>query len=219
MLNILKSVPGIYALNNTRYGINGGDCMSSTNRSKSREKHISDYYVTPQNQIESFLKAFEKDCPVFLTDDLKILDPCAGGDALHDMSYPAVIKRLYNYDVDTIDIRPDSRAVNKYDYLEYSLEYKPDIIITNPPFNQAIEIIETALDDVKDDGYVIMLLRLNFFGSKVRFPFFQKYMPLFCYVHHERMSFTDDGKTDSIEYCHMVFRKGYTDNVTYLRVI
>ena len=193
--------------------------MSSTNRSNAREEHISDYYVTPQKQIELFLREFEKDDSIFLSDNLKVLDPCAGGDSLHDMSYPAVIKRLYNIDVDTIDIRDDSLAVNKYDYLEYELNYKPDVIITNPPFNKAIEIIETALHDVRDGGYVIMLLRLNFFGSKIRFPFFQKCMPSHCYVHHERMSFTDNGKTDSIEYCHMIFKKGYESKQTLLQVI
>jgi len=193
--------------------------MSSTNRSKARETHISDYYVTPQNQIELFLKELEKDIPIFKDKNLKILDPCAGGDVLHEMSYPAVIKKLYGYECDTIDIRPDSLARNIYDYLEYGVDYEPDIIITNPPFNKAIEIINAALEDVKPGGYVIMLLRLNFFGTKGRFPFFKKTMPALCYVHHERMSFTEDGKTDSIEYCHMVFQKGYTGNLTVLRVI
>lgn len=64
-----------------------------------------------------------------------------------------------------------------------------------------------------------MLLRLNFFGSIARFEFFSKYRPKYCYVHHERMSFTDNGKRDSIEYCHMVFKKGYSGKYTKLRVI
>lgn len=193
--------------------------MSSTNRSEARKEHISDYYVTPQDQIELFLKEFEKDCDIFKRKFVNILDPCAGGDEAHEMSYPAVIKRLYNKDVDTIDIRPDSLAKNKYDYLEFGLDYEPDVIITNPPFNKAIEIINTALEDVSEGGLVIMLLRLNFFESNARFEFFKKQMPICTYVHHNRMSFTDDGKTDSVAYCHMVFRKGYDGNVTHLRVI
>lgn len=192
--------------------------MSSTNRSKARQEHISDYYITPQSQIELFLKEFEQVNDIF-TKNIKILDPCAGGDNTHEMSYPSVIKKLYGHEVDTIDIRQDSRAKNKFDYLEFTLDYEPDLIITNPPFNKAIDIINAALNDVKKGGYVIMLLRLNFFGSDTRFPFFKKVMPEYVFVHHKRMSFTEDGKTDSIEYCHMVFRKGYKGVTTELRVI
>ena len=95
----------------------------------------------------------------------------------------------------------------------------PDIIITNPPFYLAKDIIDKALRDVREGGYVAMLLRLNFFGSKDRFPFFQKQMPTWAYVHHRRFSFTDDGKTDSIEYCHMVWKKGDQPKFTKLDVI
>ena len=196
-----------------------GEKMSSTNRSEARKEHISDYYVTPQKQIELFLKEFEKDCDVFKNTNVKILDPCAGGDIQNEMSYPSVIRRIYGYEVDTIDIRKDSRAKVKCDYLSYSVSKDYDVIITNPPFSKAIEIISSALQDVKFGGYAIMLLRLNFFGSKSRFDFFKRIMPKFCYVHHERMSFTPDGKTDSIEYCHMVFQSGYKENVCFLRVI
>ena len=46
--------------------------MSSTNRSEARKEHISDYYITPQKQIELFLKEFEKDCDVFKNPNVKI---------------------------------------------------------------------------------------------------------------------------------------------------
>lgn len=69
--------------------------MSSTNRSEARKEHISDYYITPQKQIELFLKEFEKDCDVFKNPNVKILDPCAGGDIQNEMSYPSVIRRVY----------------------------------------------------------------------------------------------------------------------------
>ena len=63
-----------------------GEKMSSTNRSEARKEHISDYYITPQKQIELFLKEFEKDCDVFKNPNVKILDPCAGGDIQNEMS-------------------------------------------------------------------------------------------------------------------------------------
>ena len=107
--------------------------------------------------------------------------------------------------------REDSRAIIKGDYLKidcktgYNNGY--DIIITNPLFSLALEIIKKAIEDVKDGGYVIMLLRLNFFGSKKRYQFWQENMPKYIFVHSERMSFTDDGETDSIEYMHAIWQK------------
>lgn len=217
--------------------------MSSTNRSNARDEHIADYYVTPIEDIELFLNEFEK---VEQLDWLnsKILDPCAGGneeipeyEAYHPMSYPVAIHNIYNKQINTIDIREDSFADTKGDYLQMKLDYQPNIIITNPPFNQAVEIINKALVDVADNGYVIMLLRVNFFGSKDRFSFFQKQLPKYCFVHHIRIGFTDKkdketgklildkegnpkkGSTDSIEYCHMVWQKGYKPEFTQLKVI
>lgn len=186
--------------------------MSSTNRSNARDSHVSDYYVTPQSCIKEFIDAWG-------IKQGKYLDPCAGGDEKHPMSYPTVLK-TYGIDVVTTDIRESSLAEVKEDYLflDTAEEYF-DVIITNPPFNIAEQIIEKALKDVKHGGYVIMLLRLNFFGSKSRFPMWQKQLPVEAYVHHRRMSFTDDGKTDSIEYMHCVWQKGTTPEFTKLKVI
>lgn len=63
-----------------------------------------------------------------------------------------------------------------------------------------------------------MLLRLNFLGSKQRKEFWDKFPPKWIYVHHKRMSFTDNGATDSIEYAHFVWRVGEYDR-TFIRVI
>jgi len=205
--------------------------MSSTNRGYDR--HATDYYVTPQEPILTFLDAwlgdiqkgefeFEDIMRVAARPDTCVwFDPCAGGDAKNEMSYPAAIKKAFGVDVATLDIRDDSRAEEKGDYLNYEIkDWQPDVIITNPPFYLAKEIIEKALKDVAYGGYVVMLLRLNFFGSKNRFEFFQKNMPIATYVHHRRFSFTEDGKTDSIEYMHAVWqRKSSYPKFSKLRVI
>jgi len=202
--------------------------MSSTNRGY--ERHKTDYYITPQEPIKVFLSEFLSDVKKgkFIDDitgianrpdRIKWFDPCAGGDNEFQMSYPAVIEREFGAEVDTMDVREDSRAKRKEDYLLADLNYKPDVIITNPPFFIAREVIEKALEDVVDGGYVIMLLRLNFFGSKERFNFFQKYMPILSYVHQRRFSFTKDKKTDSIEYMHAVWQKGQSPDFTMLKII
>jgi hypothetical protein len=191
--------------------------MSSTNRSAAREQHVADYYVTPIAEITNFLNAFLRyeDIPKHID----ILDPCSGGDAINDMSYPVVLEGFGFHNITTTDIREDSKAQIITDYLSYNCADQFDLIITNPPFNIAKDIIEKALLDVKDGGFVVMLLRLNFFGSHKRFPFWQKNMPKYCFVHHERMSFTATGGTDSIEYCHMVWQKGYDTKFTQLCII
>jgi hypothetical protein len=194
--------------------------MSSTNRGYDR--HTTDYYITPLQCIKDFLQQWLADCPEIGNRPDKLLwcDPCAGGDATHAMSYPSVLQEELGANAITIDIRQDSRAEINADYLTYEMqEPKPDVIITNPPFYLAQEIIEKALIDVAENGYVVMLLRLNFFGSNARFPMWQKQLPVNCYVHHRRMSFTDNGKTDSIEYCHCVWQKGNYPEFTKLKII
>lgn len=211
--------------------------MSSTNRSNARNEHISDYYVTPIADIELFLEKFDEFYPLDWGYS-KILDPCAGGnheirdkhgikEAYHPMSYSTAIHNVFGEycNVNNIDIRSDSLAETKGDYLTMDVKkFRPDIIITNPPFNLAVPIIEKAIEDVSDNGYVIMLLRLNFFGSQSREEFFKKYMPESVFVHHIRIGFTDKkdsngytvfdkdgnprrGSTDSIEYMHAVWNK------------
>lgn len=191
--------------------------MSSTNRGYDR--HKSDYYITPQHDVKEFLDLWIQDIDLNAK-KLKWLDPCAGGDKDNEMSYPAVISREFLINIDTNDIRKDSRADTKIDFLNsYKIFNNYDVVITNPPFDKAIEIIEKSLEAVKKDGYVVMLLRLNFFGSKGRRPFFETNMPTHCYVHHKRMSFTSNGSTDSIEYAHFVWQKGISPEFTKLKII
>ena len=197
--------------------------MSSTNRHNAEKRHIADYYVTPVNDIITFLGALDEEVTLDIWDKT-ILDPCAGGDPSHDMSYPKALREYYAIPDDwngikTIDIREDSLAETKCNYIETKLDYKPFLVISNPPFNQAMEFIKKALDDVEDGGYVAMLLRLNFLETKARKEFFDNYMPTWIFVHHKRMSFTDAGGTDSVAYCHMVWKKNDYPKFAKIRVI
>lgn len=194
--------------------------MSSTNRSRAKQRHLSDYYVTPVDHIMDFLRELQEDEPDILKG--KILDPCAGGDKNNPMSYP---KALIDFGVKpeqitTIDIRDDSLAQIKSDYLLLPKFDEFDVIITNPPFALSQQIIEKALQEIKPGGFVIMLLRLNYFGGKKRkLNLWNKHMPKYAYVHSERMSFTGDGRTDSIEYMHCVWQGGYYPRFTNLKII
>jgi len=44
-------------------------------------------------------------------------------------------------------------------------------------------------------------------------------MPSYVFVHSKRISFTDNGKTDSIEYAHYVWKKGECPKFSKLMVI
>ena len=74
--------------------------MSSTNRSDARKSHIADYYVTPILPISTFFDELLK-CETF-DKEIKILDPCAGGDIKHEMSYP---KALHEKGFNNVDKR------------------------------------------------------------------------------------------------------------------
>jgi hypothetical protein len=191
--------------------------MSSTNRSDSRDYHISDYYITPIEVIKEFLNKFIEIEGKYIFK--AVLDPCAGGDVNHPMSYPSALELFgIKGNIDTVDIREDSLAQLKADYLKLNIEkQKYNVIITNPPFNYALEIIEKALNDVTEDGFVIMLLRLNFLGSKKRKPFWDANPPKYIFVHSKRISFFGN-TTDSIEYAHFVWQKN-NKNPTQLFII
>lgn len=192
--------------------------MSSTNRGYNR--HKSDYYITPQKPIIDMLAQFQWDEAIDSDsmEDLQYLDPCAGGDPKHPgMAYPTAIKERYpNAQIDTMDIREDSSARLKMDYLTQPMDGF-DVIITNPPFNLAEEILLKALRDT--GRYVILLLRLNFWGSKKRHQLLTDNPPKYCYIHPRRMSFTPDGKTDSIEYAHFVWDRHHTAQETITKLL
>ncbi len=138
----------------------------------------------------------------------------------NDMSYPRVLFEYGNYAF-TNDLREDTPAVSHSNFLEwktnrkYITDYSDyqdtdeqyDMVITNPPFAIAREIIEKSLSVVKEWWFVIMLLRLNYIWSADRAEFWKKNKPYAIYADNKRMSFTPDGWTDSIEYAHFVWKK------------
>jgi hypothetical protein len=201
--------------------------MSSTNRSNARDTHISDYYVTPIAPIWQVIEQLKQNNNTkhLFNDDkfnknLNILDPCAGGDKINPMSYPYALNKymINSNQLTTLDIREDSLSSIKGNYLTMEFDKKFDLIITNPPFNIAIDVIRKSFEVANDGGIIIMLLRLNFFGTKERKPFFDNNMPVHTFVHHKRISFLK-GATDSIEYMHTVWIKGINQNHTILTLI
>lgn len=207
--------------------------MSSTNRSKLREEHKEDYYVTPQWCVREFLRAWENDnSRVSRVSNVApkhslVLDPCAGGDATNPMTYPTVLKE-WGFNPITMDLREDSPCqFPGEDFLTVDLmDLKFDMIITNPPYNLAVPMIERALELVKPMGWVVMLLRVNFLGAQKRGEWWQTHMPHSVFTHSKRPCFYPDNwrelmpwlekkGTDSTEYAHFVWQKPAPDDIQY----
>lgn len=85
-----------------------------------------------------------------------------------------------------------------------------DVIMGNPPFSHAMQFIEKGLGLVKDTGILVMLLRVNFIGSKKRFEFFKETPPSGIVVLVPRPSFTNDGATDYNEYALFIWSRSNT---------
>lgn len=77
-----------------------------------------------------------------------------------------------------------------------------DAVLTNPPYCLAEEFVESCLS--RTAGPVAMLVRLGWLSSQERAPLLRQ-MPPDVYVLPDRPSFTGNGKTDSADYCWIVF--------------
>lgn len=170
--------------------------MSATNRGSTRKPH--DFYPTPISTIETFLDVFP------LRGGIEVLEPGAGSGN--------IIKTLQKYgdfSIDAVEIRPEEAqhlqdlGVNVIidDFLSMDLGKKYDLIIGNPPFNQAIEFVEKCLGLLKPGGRLIFLLRTAFMESDQRFEFWQQedHRLAGLYTLHKRPSFTGHG-TDATDY-------------------
>ena len=181
--------------------------MSSTLRGYDR--HKSDYYVTPDWIIDELFDSIPE---LFEEMDGRIaLDPCAGGGIVNGtqafgMPYPEALKRQGWKTIHTMDVREDSLAEIKHDFLQWDTKIDYDLIITNPPFAIAEEITRKALSLADpESGKVIMLQRLNWLGSASRDDFFTQYPPSFIVMHAKRPSFGGTTSTDSVEYAHFIW--------------
>jgi hypothetical protein len=179
--------------------------VSSTNRGGQRSP--ADAYATPLWCVRRLLEVFDPKREL----QGPWLEPGAGeGNIIHGVRefYPGVQFTALEIREECTPILaklPKTRVKCPKDYFEWARfnrqEY--DVVITNPPFRLALEFIETSLLASK---VTIMLLRLNFIGSKKRHVFFRECMPNFIYVLPDRPSFDHRG-TDSIEYMWAVWDK------------
>ena len=202
--------------------------MSSTNRNNRQEINEKDYYVTPYNVVRSIVG--ELDRMGFIGGN--VLDPAAGGNEEsyllneYGMPYAEEIEKLTGNHVDTIDIRNNSKAEFKMDYLSIDADKwkRYDLIITNPPFSLAEEYVRKSMELLKEWGVLCLLLRLNFLEGLKRKELFDEFPPSYIFVHRKRMCFRGNAKylkagTDSIAYAHFVWIKGKKPEFGKIKII
>ena len=180
--------------------------MSATNRGAKRVE--SDFYATPIECVNSLIDAL----PELLYADF-ILEPSAGnGNILKAIKAKNPDGACH---IEAIELREEEREnleeladmVTIGDFLKVNTEYRYyDLIIGNPPYSLAQEFIDKALELLDYEGRLILLLRLNFFGSKKRFEWWQNKIPSRVYVLSNRPSFTGKG-TDATEYAWFIWEK------------
>lgn len=130
----------------------------------------NDGYQTPKSALEPLL-------PYLELEDVKFfLEPCKGEGNIINLVKPLLSENC----------RIEHTELNEgKDYFKQNFT-AVDLIITNPPFSQAMEFLEKSLKEAKT---VIYLLRLNFLASQKRREFWGTYPPDHIFVLSKRPCF------------------------------
>lgn len=199
--------------------------MSSTRRNGSARSGGSyDNYPTPEWAIERFLEVWE---------DLehvgsRWLEPCVGDGVIVevvDRFKPGIDWRVCELRDTRRSLRDaglEKHQITIDDFFDAFPEpaddghVKPfDVAIFNPPFSLTMQFVERCL---KISKVVVCLQRLTFCGSDERNDFFVSKMPD-VYVIPNRVSYTGDGRADSVEQAWHVFGPHELTEVGEMRVL
>jgi hypothetical protein len=203
---------------NTLPGLN----IVGSKRSDGTDREINDYYATDPIAIDCLFKKIK---PQFQNDI--IWEPCVGegnlSNRIRDYGYNNVIES------DIIIDRPNSpKNIIEYDFLtpvvfqNDKIPYK-DVqwIITNPPYNYAMECITQGMEyldmysPVKENNpkRICFILKTTFLESQSRFDFFtQNKLFSDLFVFSKRLGcYKNNIKTGSgiVSYSWFIFTQGY----------
>lgn len=152
-------------------------------------RRVNDFYPTPGRATELLLEY----CPELLRTG-KVLEPCAGDGAISN-----VLQQFFD-EVGTADIDPQWNCDVTADAKTITTHSRA--VITNPPFCEAFEIVRNF---VEQDLPSAFLLRLSFLEpTEKRGPWLKEFAPDGI-ISLPRISFTGDGKTDSVSCAWMVW--------------
>lgn len=179
-------------------------CHGASNHSET-ERETNDYYSTPPIATKLLLGL-----ETFSTD---ILEPCCG------QGHISKVLEAHGYNVESFDLIDRGYGTGGVDFLQYNETVDKDII-TNPPYVQAAEFVEHAMDIITNGHKVAMFLKLTFLEGQGRRALFTKYPPKTVYVSVSRLGCAKNGefkidkngnlKADSaVAYCWYIWQKGF----------
>lgn len=148
-----------------------------------------DQYFTPTHAVEELIKRLP------LAPGDRVLEPCSGEGAI------AVALIAHGCLVRTNDIDPQQPADEHFDAAQSrfweGIKWDcPDWIITNPPFSHAAQIIPFAYEHARTG--IAMLLRYSYLEPCEDRGEWLALNPPTGLISVPRISFTGDGKTDSV---------------------
>lgn len=155
-----------------------------------------DFYETSAEAVDALVKHY---LGATFKKEALILEPCCGDGA--------IVRALKSYgyeDIITNDLDCTREAHAHYDAstARFGFGRKPNVVVTNPPFNKAFPIL---LNLHAQEMSVAMLLRLTFLEpTKERGEWLAAHPPTQLIV-LPRYSFTGDGKTDRVTCAWMVW--------------
>lgn len=175
-----------------------------------------DYYATTPALAELCCRTLATD---FIAAARRILDPstileptCGSGSWLPGIratwprAHLAAIERSADLAAYT---RRRGFTVEQRDILQGELG-KYDLIVGNPPFKLADDLIPMLITRLNPGGVLAFLLRLNFFEGQDRYErLWRIYPAAAAYPLPARPGFTADGKTDGTGYMMCCWREGW----------
>ncbi len=165
------------------------------------EREENDYYATEPRAVELLLEQEKFNNNIW---------ECACGEGhiskvLKDKGYNVIstdlIFRGYG------DWKP-------YDFLKCNAKNQDLDIITNPPYKNAKEFVEKALETIKTGNKVAMFLKLTFLEGQARKRLFEENPPKIVYVASGRLNCAKNGefekyKSSAVAYAWYIWEKGY----------
>lgn len=163
-------------------------------------RRVDDFYPTPPWMTRALLKRLPNLKP------LRILEPCAGDGAIVRQLTSAHV--VMNDIVERPPVTPDFLldATKRDSWTAFRRFSSFDLVITNPPFEVAFDIVQHAVEFAGRG--VALLLRLTFLEpTDQRGPWLHEHPPERLIV-MPRHDFRGNGSTDSVTSAWMVWSKG-----------
>lgn len=155
-------------------------------------RRANDFYPTPGAATAILLNNAKH---LFL-DRAHAYEPCAGDGAI------ARVLKNAGLVVTTNDIAPSRRADSHLDAAKMEIMPFESCVITNPPFNQALPIVRNFVEQGHPCAF---LLRLSFLEPTEARGGWLAENPPDRLIILPRISFTGDGKTDSVTCAWMIW--------------